>query len=110
MLQGEFYGGRLPLRCHRNEGGQKPCEIRPYTRIDFKALRKLVEPWLQSNDYGHGNREPITLGKSRREFRPIVWGFWPPSGRYYSATVPDPPVEPNDVDDSKCLFPQQNGR
>ena len=61
-------------------------------------------------DYGHGNGEPITLGKSRREFRPIVWGFWPPSGRYYSATIPDTPVEPNDVDDSKCLFPQQNGR
>ena len=37
-----------PLRCCRNEGSQTPCEIRPYTRIDFKALRKLVEPWLQS--------------------------------------------------------------
>jgi hypothetical protein len=45
-----------------------------------------------------------------RKERDMLESFWPPYGRHYSASVPDTPVGPNDVDDSQCLFPQENVR
>jgi len=43
-VAGEILGESAPLRRRCHEGGRTPCAIRSYTRIDFKARMKLLEP------------------------------------------------------------------
>lgn len=68
--------GSAPLRCRRNEGGQNPCEMRSYTRIAFKALRKLREPWPKNSDFSHLHYRKKTANNAwnprQRVRRPIV--------------------------------------
>src|SRR5215467_12858685 len=53
MLQGEFYGSRLLAVAAVMRVAKNPVKSGHIHVLIFKVLRKLVEPWLQSNDFGH---------------------------------------------------------
>jgi hypothetical protein len=40
---------------HRDEGGQKPPEIRSDMIVDFTALTEQSDPWPKTNDFGQAH-------------------------------------------------------